>query len=192
MVRVGLDCLWGMERTVQMLAVHCVLKQNSGILASPGTMRGHLPTQQTRNRSSTSSRLFHQRLLQHSAMHTTAASLRQQDTHTRMRTRTHIQTQTRACIHTGTHAHIHMQAHKRRHTREHTYTRTNIQAHTRAHTHTHTRTHTHTHTRTRTRSHAYAPTCCARDGLRQFFSVASDAPTLVVRYMHFYTVGRSL
>ena len=177
---------------MQMLAVHCVLKQNSGILASPGTMRGHLPTQQTRNRSSTSSRLFHQRLLQHSAMHTTAASLRQQDTHTRMRTRTHIQTQTRACIHTGTHAHIHMQAHKRRHTREHTYTRTNIQAHTRAHTHTHTRTHTHTHTRTRTRSHAYAPTCCARDGLRQFFSVASDAPTLVVRYMHFYTVGRSL
>jgi hypothetical protein len=29
------------------------------------------------------------------------------------------------------------------------------------------------------RTHAYARTRCARDGLRQFFSVASDAPALV-------------
>jgi hypothetical protein len=28
----------GMDRTVQVLAVHCVLKQSSDIVASPGTM----------------------------------------------------------------------------------------------------------------------------------------------------------
>ena len=32
-----LDCSWGMERTVQVLAAHCVLKQSSDIVASPGT-----------------------------------------------------------------------------------------------------------------------------------------------------------
>jgi hypothetical protein len=37
-VRVGLDCSRGMERTVQVLAAHCVLKQSSDIVASPGTM----------------------------------------------------------------------------------------------------------------------------------------------------------
>jgi len=47
------------------------------------------------------------------------------------------------------------------------------------HTGTHTRTHTSTHTRTLTRTHAYARTRCARHGLRQIFSVASNAPTLV-------------
>ena len=97
----------------------------------------HLPSQQTGNSSnSTSSCLLQQRLLQHSAMHTTAASVgHNTDTqaclhtreHTRMRTRTHIQTQTRA----------------------HTYTRTNTQAHTHVHTHTHTHTYTHTHTHMR-------------------------------------------
>jgi len=34
---------------------------------------------------------------------------------------------------------------------------------------------------TLTRTHAYARTRCARDGLRQFFSVASDAPALASR-----------
>ena len=35
---VGLDCSRVMERTVQVLAAHCVLKQSSDIVASPGTM----------------------------------------------------------------------------------------------------------------------------------------------------------
>ena len=39
--------------------------------------------------------------------------------------------------------------------------------------------HTHRATHAHTRTHAYACTCCARDGLRYFFSIASDAPTLV-------------
>ena len=37
-VRVGLDSSRGVERTVQVLAAHCVLKQSSDIVASPGTM----------------------------------------------------------------------------------------------------------------------------------------------------------
>ena len=37
-VCVGLECSRGMERTVQVLAAHCALKQSSDILASPGTM----------------------------------------------------------------------------------------------------------------------------------------------------------
>ena len=32
-VRFGLDCLRGTERTVQVLATHCVLKQSSDIMA---------------------------------------------------------------------------------------------------------------------------------------------------------------
>ena len=68
--------------------------------------------------------------------------------------------------HTNTHAHA----------RTHTHAQTH--RHIRAHTHTHTLTHTHTHSHT----HAYACTRCARDGLRQFFSVASNAPTLSVSW----------
>jgi hypothetical protein len=65
-----------MERTVQVLAAHRVLKQSSDIVASPGTML--TPVLSTGNSSSsTSSRPFQQRLLQHSVMHTTAASVGQ-------------------------------------------------------------------------------------------------------------------
>jgi hypothetical protein len=125
---------------------------------------GHLPSQQTGNsRSSTSSRLFQQRLLQHSAMHTTAASVGQQDTHRRacthahMCTHTHTHAHTHAHAHTHTytntrvythrHAHTHTLAHaqKHRHTHEHTYARTNTHAHTRTHTHTRACAHTHSH-----------------------------------------------
>ena len=60
-------------------------------------------------------------------------------------------------------------------------THTGVHAHTHTHGHaqTHRRTHSHTRTNTHTRTHAYACTCCARDGLLQFFSVASDALALV-------------
>ena len=37
-VCVGLDCLLGMEHTVQVFAAHYVLKQSSDIVTSPGTM----------------------------------------------------------------------------------------------------------------------------------------------------------
>jgi hypothetical protein len=75
--------------------------------------------------------------------------------HSRSCTCAHTLTQTRARIHTGAHTHIHMRTHKHTDTRAHTCTRTNAQAHTRSR--------------------------CARDGLRQFFSVASDALTLVYK-----------
>ena len=90
-------------------------------------------------------------------------------TYTRMRA--HIQIQTRAITHRRAHARTHAHAQTYRHARTHT----NAQTHS-----THTRTHTNTHTRTITCTHAYACTRCARDGLRQFFSVASDAPILVL------------
>ena len=54
---------------------------------------------------STSSRLFQQMLLQHSTMHTTAASVGQQDTH---RPRTHTYTHVHAHIHTHMHMHAHV------------------------------------------------------------------------------------
>jgi hypothetical protein len=79
----------------------------------------HLPSQQTgKSRSSTSSRPFQQRLLQHSAMHTTAASVGRQDTHKGVPAHTHT------CART----HAHMHAHVRTHT-----TNTNARAQTHRH-----------------------------------------------------------
>jgi len=164
-----------MARTVQVLAVHCVLKRSSDIVARAPC--SHLPSQQTGNSSSsTSSRLLQQRLLQHSVVHTTATPHKHTHTLMRMRMRTHIQKQTRARIHKGVHTHIHMRTHID--TRAHTYTRTNTRARIHARTHTRARIHARAHTHTRT--HAYACTHCARDGLRQIFSVASNATTRVL------------
>jgi len=87
-------------------------------------------------------------------VHATAASVGQQGTHTRTHT------------HTYTHTHAHA----------HTHTNTNVRECTHARTHIHAQTHRHTHTHLHT--HAYAHTRCARDGLFQFFSVASNAPSL--------------
>jgi hypothetical protein len=84
--------------------------------------------------------------------------------YTRMRTQIHIHTYKHKRVWLLASVHTHKHTHK--HTHAHTYKRPNTQAHTRAHTHT--------------RTHAYACTCCARDGLCQSFSVASDAPTLVI------------
>ena len=79
--------------------------------------------------------------------------------------------------HTHTHTYTHTHAHTHISTNAHTYTRTNtrVRTHTNAQSHRHTHAHTHILTRTR----ANACTRCARDGLRQFFSVASDAHSLV-------------
>jgi len=134
-VRVGLDCSRGIEHTVQVLAAHCVLKQSSDIVASPGIVLAPA-------------------LSRHTHRHT--------HTHTHMHAHAHTYTNTNARANTLRRAHTHTHAHTHKHTctRAHTYTRTNTQAHTRA----------------------YACTRCARDGLRQFFSVASNAPTLSVSW----------
>jgi hypothetical protein len=131
-VRVGLDCSRCMERTVQVHAVHCVSKQNSDIVASPGTMLAPA--------LSTDREEQQQHVL-------TPASAKATPAHR--------------------HAHHCSICGAARHTSR------------RACTHALMCTHTHTLTRT----HAYARIRCARDGLRQFFSVASDAPSLVVSGM---------
>jgi len=105
-------------------------------------------------------------------------------------TRMHSHACARACAHTykhrraHTHTHIHMHTHKHTGTRARTHTHAQTHRHTHAHTQTHTHTqvctHTraHTHTRTHAHTHAYVRSPRVRDGLRQFFSVASVAPTL--------------
>ena len=85
----------------------------------------------------------------------------------------HIQASTHSCTLTRTHTH----------TYTHTYTLTNktpANTHRRAHarTYAHARTHGRTHARTHTLTNAQ--THIASDGLQQLFSVAVDAPTLVV------------
>ena len=176
----------------------CV-KQSSGIVASPHHARtcplnrqgtaaaAHLHACFSKGCSSTASCTPLQHLWgskAHTCTHTHTCA--------HAYTRKHTHTHACACAHTynyklvriytqvRTHTQTHMHAHKHRHTHEHTYTRTNTQAHTRAHTHTHTHTCTRAHTLTRTHAYAYAYACtrCARDGLCQFSSVASDAPTL--------------
>ena len=127
-VRVGLDCSRGIEHTVQVLAAHCVLKQSSDIVASPGIVLAPA-------------------LSRHTHRHT--------HTHTHMHAHAHTYTNTNARANTLRRAHTHTHAHTHKHTctRAHTYTRTNTQAHTRAHTHTHSHTHTHTHTHMHMHAH---------------------------------------
>ena len=59
-------------------------------------------------------------------------------------------------------------------TNTHTYT------HIRTHTRLQTQTPANTHRRAHARTYAHAQTHIASDGLQQLFSVAVDAPTLVV------------
>jgi hypothetical protein len=89
----------------------------------------------------------------------------------------HIHTYTHTRTRTHTHTHIHMHTHK--YMCAHTYKRPNTIALTRAHTHTHI------HSRTHTCMHAC--TRCARDGLCQILSVASDAPSLVFLHLAKHT-----
>jgi hypothetical protein len=99
-------------------------------------------------------------------MHTTAASVGQQDTHTavpahtRTCARAHTYKHKCACVYTQAHTHIHMHAHK-----------------TQAHTHIHTHVHAHTHSHAHMHIH-YTYTRCARDGLRKFPASLAMLPHL--------------
>ena len=161
-VCVGLDCLWGMKRTVQVLAAHCVLKQSSDIVASLGTMLALalLKDREQQQQHIFTPALAKDALAQHHARHcsvcggskahtyrlarTYAHTHAHKHIHTRMRTHTHIQTQTRANTHRCAHKHAHAHAQTHRHTHGRTYKRPNTQAHTRAHMHVHTHANTHT------------------------------------------------
>jgi hypothetical protein len=157
-----------------------VSKLSSDIVASPGTMLAPaLSTDREQQKqhiltpvSAKATRTPAQRHAHHSsicgaARHTQACLHTRTHVHARTRMRTQIRTQTRA--------QIHMHAYKHTDTRASTHTHAQTQAHTHAHIHTHTCMCAHTLART----HAYARTRCVCDGLRQFLSVASDAPTLV-------------
>jgi len=194
-VRVGLDCLRGMERTVQVLAAHCVLKQSSDIVASPGTMLAPaLLTDREQQQQQHILALVSAKATP-AQRHARLCSICGAARCTHRRACTHARTHAHTCTHTHVHTHTHEHTHTnlkcaRVYTlaHAHTYTcmRTNTQTHSRAHIHPrkHTGTHAHTHTHTRARTHAYACTCCAHDGPRQFFSVASDRPHLSL--LHFY------
>ena len=166
-VRVGLDYLRGMECTVQVLAAHCVLKQSSGIMASPGTMLA--PTLSTDREQQQQHILTpasaKDALAQHHAYHCSvcgAARHTHTGWHAHMRTHTHTYTYT----HAGTHTHTY------KHKRVRILTNTHTHMHTHKHTDTHARAHIQkpkhagTHTCTHTCTDAYSCTCCARDGLR--------------------------
>ena len=131
-----LHCSQGMERTVQVLAVHCVLKQSSDILASPGTMLA--PALSTDREEQ-----------QQHILTPASAKAAPAQCHAHHCSICGAVRHTQACLHTRahmcTHTHAHAYAQTHRHTRAHTYTRTNAQAHARAHTHTHTHAHSHTH-----------------------------------------------
>jgi len=154
-ILVALDCLRGVERTVQVLAAHCALKQSSDIVASPGTMLAPalLTDREQQQQHILKPASANDALAQHHAHHcsvrgATRHTYRLARTHThthihthkhtyihihtRMREHTHIQTQTRANIHRLAHAHAHAETH--RHTQKHTYKRPNTQAHTHTHT----------------------------------------------------------
>jgi hypothetical protein len=130
-----------MERTVQVLATHCLLKQSSDIVASPGTMLAPA--------LSTDREQQQQHILTLTSVktapaqrHATAASMGQQGTHTG----THnAHTYKHKCerILTGAHTHVHMHTYKHTYTRTRTYT--NAQTYRYTHVHAHIRTHTHTH-----------------------------------------------
>ena len=125
----------------------------------------HLPSKQTGNsRSSTSSRLLQQRLLQHSIMHTTAASVGQQGTHT--------YTHTHAYTHMRTYAHTHAHAHTHRHTCAHTHT------HIHMHTHKHTDTRTRTHTKAQTHRHTHMHLHAQVERVMGFANFSASLPTL--------------
>ena len=123
-VRIGLDCSRGMECTVQVLVVHCVLKQSSDIVPSPGNMLA--PAFSTDREQ--------QQQQQHILTPASAeAAPAKRHAH-------HCSTHSHACKHTYTDARAN--THRRAHIHTHKHTCT----HTRAQTHTHTHTCICTHT----------------------------------------------
>ena len=170
--RVGLECLWGVR--LQAWSAHCtcllciVLKQCSYTVASPGTMLApalSTDREQQQQHILTPASAKPAPELRHAHQHLWGSKA-----HTQAHTRTH-----------NANAHMHTHQHTRVHTHTHTHKHTDTRTH--AHTCMHARTHTYIHKHTHANVHALR---CACDGLRQIFSVASDAPLLVqfVAYYH--------
>jgi len=103
----------GVKHTVHVLAAHYVLKRCAAIVANLHNARTclvHLTDREQQQQQ----HIFTQSLLQHSAMHTTAASVGQQGTHIRAHTHACVHTHTDKRTHTHTHhtqTHMHVLAH---------------------------------------------------------------------------------
>jgi hypothetical protein len=198
-VRVGLDCSRDMERTVQVLAMHCVEAEcrhrgqprhhaRTCPLNRQGTAAAaHPHACFSKGYSSTApctplQHLWGSRTHTHTGVPAHTHTCARTHAYTHAHAHTHMQTLTRTCIHTGAHTHIHI--HARKHTDTSASTHTHIHTQTPRHTRARTHTYTHMHADTHSHTHAYACTRCAHDGLRQYFSVASDAPTLAIHTTH--------
>ena len=182
-VRVGLDYLRGMESTVQVLAVHCVLKQCSDIAASPGAILApalstdmELREQQHQHiltpdsaKDAPALRHAHHCSVCKAARHTHRHAHTHARTNTFAHTRAHKYKHKRARVLTGMHTHIHVHTHKHTDKRAHTYKCPNTQVHTRAHT----RTHTHSHARMHMHAHV-APVM----GFANFLALLAMLPHL--------------
>jgi len=136
-----------MERTVQVLAAHCVLKLSSDIVASPGT--------NVAPALSTDWGQQHQHIL-------TPASAKDAPA---QRQAPHCSI-CGAARRTHRHTHAHMRAHTHIHshtlTRMRTHIQTNAREYTKTRTHTFTCTHTYTRARIHVRAHTNTHTCiCA-------------------------------
>jgi len=136
----------GMECTVQKLVVHCVLKQSSDIVASPGTM---LAPALSTDREQQQQHILKpasakDALAQHHARHCSvceaARHTHQGSTHIRAHTRTHTQTHAHAHIHT--HAHIQIQMCTKSYIRTQAHAQTQTHARAQIQTPKHTGTHT--------------------------------------------------
>ena len=170
---------------MQVPAAHCVLKQSSDIAASLGTL---CPL----NRQGTAEAARPHSCFSIGYSSTAPCTPLQHLWGSKTHTQACLHTRTHACARTHTYKHKRARVYTQARTHTYTCTRTNTQTHARAHIHTHkytgtharAHTHTHTHTRAHTHTHTRTHTCIcthtfARDWHRQFFSVASDAPTLV-------------
>jgi hypothetical protein len=101
---VGLDCSRVMERMVQVLAAHCVLKQNSDIMASLGTMLAPALSTDREEQQQHILALASAKAIpaQRHAHHCSICGAAR-DTHTHRRACTHAH----MCTHTHAHTHAH-------------------------------------------------------------------------------------
>ena len=152
-VCVGLDCSRGTERTVQVLAAHCVEAEfrhrgqpghhaRTCPLKKQGTAAAAHPRAYFSEECPSTASCTPLQGLWDNKAHTYRLARTYAHTHAHIHTRMRKHTQTQKCANTRrlAHAHTHAHAQTHRHTRVHTYTRTNTDTHARIHVLTHTYT----------------------------------------------------
>jgi len=137
---VGLDCSRGMERTVQVLAAHCVLKQSADIVWPwpPGHHASNCPL----NRQGTAAPALPHACFSKGYSSTAPCTPLQHLWGSKTHTQACLHTRIRVHAHTRTRVHAHTHTHTCAQTHRHTRTYTHACAHTHLHTHTCICTHT--------------------------------------------------